>query len=119
MDRHFVTLQKTLKADPALKNAKLVTVSFDPDDRHAGGPEESTRRASTADLARWTFLTWRIATMWISFRGAVRSIGVARASTTHGDITHNLRTAVIGADGKLVKVYNRQRLVSGPGGWPN
>jgi cytochrome oxidase Cu insertion factor (SCO1/SenC/PrrC family) len=30
MDRHFATLQKTLKADPALKDVKLVTVSFDP-----------------------------------------------------------------------------------------
>ena len=29
MDRHFASLQKTLKADPALKNVKLVTVSFD------------------------------------------------------------------------------------------
>ena len=47
MDRHFVTLQKTLKADPALKDVQLVTVSFDPVDRYAGGPEEAREEAST------------------------------------------------------------------------
>ena len=47
MDRHFATLQKTLKADPALKRVHLVTVSFDPVDRHAGGAQEAREERST------------------------------------------------------------------------
>ena len=36
MDRHFAAMQAKLKSDPALKNVHLVSVSFDPVDRHAG-----------------------------------------------------------------------------------
>jgi cytochrome oxidase Cu insertion factor (SCO1/SenC/PrrC family) len=32
-------------------------------------------------------------------------VSVGRALNDARDITHNLRTAIIGADGKLVKVY--------------
>ena len=102
MDRHFATLQKTLKADPVLKNARLVTISFDP---VTDTPAVLTRHAKTldADLSRWTFLTGdrddvdRFASRF--------GVSIARSLTDQRDITHNLRTAIIDADGKLVKAY--------------
>jgi protein SCO1/2 len=102
MDRHFATLQKTLKADPALKNAKLVTVSFDPT---TDTPAVLKKHAKSldADLARWTFLTGDRDD--VDQFAARFGVSVSRALNDARDITHNLRTAIIGADGKLVKVY--------------
>jgi protein SCO1 len=102
MDRHFATIQKTLKSDPALKSVKLVTISFDPT---TDTPAVLKKHASSldADLARWTFLTGdRDDVDQFASRFGV---SVSRALNDARDITHNLRTAVIGADGKLVKVY--------------
>ena len=102
MDRHFATLQKTLKADPVLKNAHLVTISFDP---VTDTPAVLTRHAKSldADLSRWTFLTGdRDDVDQFASRFGV---SIARSLTDQRDITHNLRTAIIDADGKLVKAY--------------
>jgi protein SCO1 len=102
MDRHFATLQKTLKSDPALKNVHLVTVSFDPT---TDTPPVLKKHAKSldADLRRWTFLTGdRDEVDQFASRFGV---SVGRALNDARDITHNLRTAIIGADGKLVKVY--------------
>ena len=102
MDRHFVTLQNTLKQDPALKNVRLVTVSFDP---IADTPAVLKRHARTlnADLTRWTFLTGdRDDVDQFASRFGV---SISRALDDPLNITHNLRTALIDADGKLVKVY--------------
>jgi protein SCO1/2 len=102
MDRHFVTLQTALKADPAMRAVRLVTVSFDP---ATDTPPVLTQHAKSlnADLARWTFLTGDRDDV---DRFAARfGVSVARALTDARDITHNLRTAIIDADGKLVKVY--------------
>jgi protein SCO1 len=102
MDRHFATLQKTLKTDPALKNVHLVTVSFDPT---TDTPAVLKKHAKSleADPARWTFLTGdrddvdRFASRF--------GVSVDRALNDARDITHNLRTAIVNADGKLAKVY--------------
>jgi protein SCO1/2 len=102
MDRHFVTLQKTLKEDSALKNVRLVTVSFDP---ITDTPAVLKRHAKSlnADLTRWTFLTGdRDDVDQFASRFGV---SIARSMSSQLDITHNLRTALIDADGKLVKVY--------------
>ena len=102
MDRHFATLQKTLTEDAALRNVHLVTVSFDP---AVDTPPVLKAHARTlgADLKRWTFLTGDRDDV---DRFAARfGVSVARAMNDPRDITHNLRTAIVGADGKLVKVY--------------
>ncbi len=102
MDRHFVTLQNTLKLDPALKTVRLVTVSFDP---ATDTPAVLKRHARTlnADLTRWTFLTGdRDDVDQFASRFGV---SISRALDDPLNITHNLRTAIIGADGRLVKVY--------------
>jgi protein SCO1/2 len=102
MDRHFVTLQKALKTDPALAHVRLVTVSFDP---ATDTPAVLKQHAKTlnADLTRWTFLTGDRDD--VDQFAARFGVSVARALNDARDITHNLRTAIIGADGKLVKVY--------------
>ena len=102
MDRHFVTLQKSLKTDPALENVRLVTVSFDP---AADTPPVLKKHAKSldADLTRWTFLTGDRDD--VDQFAARFGVSVARALNDARDITHNLRTAIIGADGRLMKVY--------------
>jgi protein SCO1 len=102
MDRHFVTIQNTLKEEAALRSVHLVTVSFDPSydtppvlKKHA--------RILKADLSRWTFLTGdRDEVDKFAMRFGV---SIARSMNDPRDITHNLRTAIIDADGRLVKVY--------------
>ena len=82
---------------------QLVSVSFDPATDTPPVLKRATRRRLEADLARWTFLTGdrddidRFASRF--------GVQVARAANNPRDITHNLRTAIVGADGKLVKIY--------------
>ena len=102
MDRHFASLQKSLTADPALKSVKLVTVSFDP---VTDTPAVLKKHAKSldADPSRWTFLTGDRDD--VDQFAARFGVSVDRALNDARDITHNLRTAIIGADGTLVKVY--------------
>ena len=102
MDRHFAALQKPLKEDPALARVRLVTVSFDPLTDTPAVLKEHAQRLN-ADLSRWTFLTGDRDDI---DRFAARfGVSVSRAMNDPRDITHNLRTAIVGADGRLVKVY--------------
>jgi protein SCO1/2 len=102
MDRHFAAVQQALKTDAALKNAHLVSVSFDPMTdtpavlkRHAGDLK--------ADPTRWTFLTGDRDT--IDQFAARFGVAIERAPADPLNITHNLRTAIVDADGRLAKVY--------------
>ncbi len=102
MDRHFASIQKTIKSDPALQRVHLVTVSFDP---ITDTPPVLKAHAKSldADLKRWTFLTGDRDE--IDQFAARFGVSVSRALNDPRDITHNLRTAIVDADGKLVKVY--------------
>src|SRR5262245_17542414 len=102
MDRHFAAMQKPLKADPALAKVRLVTVSFDP---ATDTPKVLKAHAKQleADLTRWTFLTGDRDE--VDKFAARFGVSVGRALNDARDITHNLRTVIIDADGKLVKVY--------------
>ena len=103
MDQHFATIQKKLKDDPALKGrVHLVSVSFDP---IVDTPPVLKAHAQKlgADLKTWTFLTGDRDDI---DRFAARfGVSVARSQRDQRDITHNLRTALVDAEGKLVKVY--------------
>jgi protein SCO1/2 len=102
MDRHFATMQKTLKSDPALSKVHLVTVSFDP---ATDTPPVLKAHAKTlgADLTRWTFLTGDRDDI---DRFAVRfGVSVSRAMNDPRDITHNLRTVIVRPDGTLARTY--------------
>jgi protein SCO1/2 len=102
MDRQFAALQKTLKSDTALERVHLVTVSFDP---ATDTPPVLKKHAKSldADLTRWTFLTGDRDD--VDQFAARFGVSVGRALNDARDITHNLRTAIVGADGRLVKVY--------------
>jgi len=103
MDRNFVAIQKQGAADPALKGQfKLVSISFDPDyDTPAVLKKHATSLG--ADPAGWSFLTADKVT--IDRFAAKFGVGVVREGNAPGDTTHNLRTALIGADGKIRKIY--------------
>jgi protein SCO1/2 len=103
MDRHFAAIQKKLKDDAASNGrVHLVSVSFDPS---TDTPPVLKKHAAKvgADPKTWTFLTGDRDDI---DRFAARfGVSVARVLNDQGDITHTLRTAVVDADGRLVKVY--------------
>jgi len=103
MDRQFATIQQTLKRDPTLARVHLVTVSFDP---AVDSPAvlKAHGKELGADFSRWTFLTGDRDE--IDRFGARFGLAVSRASNDPRDITHNLRTVILDADGRLVKSYN-------------
>jgi len=102
MDRHFASMQKPLASEPSLAQVHLVTVSFDPT---TDTPPVLKAHAKTldADLSRWTFLTGDRDE--VDQFAARFGVSVGRALNDPRDITHNLRTAIVDAEGKLVKVY--------------
>ena len=102
MDRHFAAVQKALTSDPSMKGVHLVTVSFDP---VSDTPPVLKQHAKElhADLTRWTFLTGNRDD--IDQFAARFGVSVSRAMNDPQDITHNLRTALVRADGTLAKVY--------------
>lgn len=103
MDRHFATLQGKFRNDPALKNrVHLVTISFDPT---TDTPPVLKKHAEDlhADFKTWTFLTGNRDD--IDQFGSYFGLVVTRAENDPRDVTHTLRTAIVDADGKLVKVY--------------
>jgi protein SCO1/2 len=102
MDRHFTAIQSSLQTEPAFARVHLVTVSFDPAYDTPRVLKKHARELK-ADPARWTFLTGNRDEI---DRFAARfGVSVARAMNDPRDITHNLRTAIVDAEGKLVKVY--------------
>jgi protein SCO1 len=102
MDRHFVSIQERMQDDPLLKKVHLVTITFDP--AYDTPPVlKKHARELNADLSRWTFLTGD--PQAIQTFGGRFGVIVTRATNDPRDITHNLRTAIVGPDGKLIKVY--------------
>ena len=102
MDRHFQSLQKTFAADPALKNVQLVSISFDPITDTPAVLKKHAKELA-ADPARWSFFTGDRDD--IDQFAARFGVSISRALNDALDITHNLRTAIIDSDGKLVKAY--------------
>lgn len=102
MDRNFVAIQEKLETDPALAHVQLASVSFDP---IIDTPEVLKKHAQTlgADPKRWTFFTGdrdeidRFASRF--------GVSIVREMDDQKEIAHNLRTAIIDADGALVKAY--------------
>lgn len=104
MDKNFASLQRLIAADATLKGRiKLVSVSFDPDN---DTPAVLKKHAATlgADPAVWTFFTGDRVT--VERFAAKFGVGVVREGGAPGEITHNLRTTLIGADGRVLKIYS-------------
>ncbi len=103
MDRQFAAVQREIQADERLRDrVSLLSISVDPafdtPDVLAGHG-----RRSGADPHVWRFMT--------GDREAIRAFasrfGVSIMTEGAGgtNITHNLRTAVVGADGNIVHVF--------------
>jgi protein SCO1/2 len=103
MSQNFATLQRRLSDDTALRNhVKLISMSLDPD---YDTPQVLSAYAAKlkADPAVWTFLTGDRTTVE-RFAG---KLGVSVMRTPNeASLTHNLRTFLIGADGRIVQIYS-------------
>lgn len=104
MDRHFKAAQAALIADPALASrVHLLSVSFDPEYDTPAILRAHARRVG-ADPAIWTYLTGARET--VDRFAAAFGVSVMRGDQPMQEIVHNLRTAVIDAEGRLVTVLN-------------
>lgn len=102
MDRHFGTLQKEIQSSRELADVRLVTITFDPEfDTPAVLKSHASRRRADPDI--WTFLTGEPAE--VSAFAKQFGIYIEKNPENAGDITHNLRTAVIDRDGRIVAVH--------------
>jgi protein SCO1/2 len=101
LDRRFADVQRAIKNDPQLATqARLLSVSFDPD------ADTTARLRAHADRLKADPGIWRFATAPrdVVDRFAAR-FGVNVIRERDGTITHNMRTTVIGPDGRVVSVY--------------
>jgi protein SCO1/2 len=104
MDQNLATIQRRLADDTILRGrVKLVSVTFDPEH---DTPTVLTAHATRlkADPGVWTFLTGD--TVTIERLAGTFGIAVMRDPANAAAITHNLRTALVGADGKIAKIYS-------------
>ena len=102
MDRRFVEVQRAVQQEPALQpRTRLLSVSFDPD---ADTPPRLRAHAAKLGADREM---WRLATApreTVDKFAATFGVNVIREQDQ--TITHNLRTAVIGPDGRVASIYN-------------
>lgn len=103
-ERNFLQLQKAVAADTALGGAvHLIAVSLDP---QYDTPEVLRKHAAAigARPETWTFLTGEVAA--VEDFGARFGLTIMRNPSEPASIAHNLRTAIIGADGKLRQIFD-------------
>jgi protein SCO1/2 len=104
MDQQFKSVQSSVLADADLRDrVVLLSVSFDPAFDTPAVLNAHARRAG-ADPRVWHFATGeRDALDAFASRFGV---SIIREPSSPADITHSLRTAVIGADGRLRTILN-------------
>ena len=104
MDRHFAAAQRALAADPALASrVHLISVSFDPE---FDTPQVLTAHAKRtgSDAALWTWLTGTREA--IDALATPFGVTVMRGDKPGAEIVHNLRTAVVDREGRLVQYFS-------------
>jgi protein SCO1 len=102
MDKYFQQVQAAVKKTPQLADVRLVSVTLDPVFDTPAVLATHAQRLK-ADPAIWHFAT--------GARDAVAAFGRSFGVTAAPDadpavLVHNLRTAVIDPDGRLVKAYS-------------
>jgi protein SCO1/2 len=104
MDKRFSELAKAIASDPRLRDrVHLVSVSFDPAHDTAAVIAAHARERG-ADPRTWSYLTGTPAAIdQFTSRFGVSPIVERDAAQT---ITHNLRTAVVDAKGRLVTIHS-------------
>ena len=103
MDRNFAAVQKTIKSTPSLADVRLVSVSFDPGYDTPAVLAEHAKKLG-ADPQIWQFVTATPEEMAKLTRRF--GVHVERNAESAIEITHNLRTAVIDPEGRIVKVHS-------------
>ena len=103
MDAFFEVVQRAFKEGRLRGPVRLLSVSFDPD---FDTPAELRAHALRvgADRAVWTFATAPRAE--VEAWGARLGLSLIRDEKNPADIMHNLRTAVIDRQGRLVKILD-------------
>jgi protein SCO1/2 len=100
MDKNFSEVQQAIRKTPELSDVRLVSVTLDPEfDTPAVLKKHA--QALKADTAIWYFVTGdkeELANFWKPF-GITAEPGDASAA-----VVHNLRTAVIDPEGRVVKI---------------
>jgi protein SCO1 len=110
MDAYFFAVQKAL-ADGRLPGpVRLLSVSFDPDFDTPAALKAHAARVG-ADPRVWTFAT--APRERVEAWGARLGLSVIRDPKDPGDITHNLRTAVVDGQGCLVTILEGNRWTVG------
>jgi protein SCO1/2 len=104
MDRQFVAVQQDMRDDANLrKRAHLLSVSFDPVFDTPAVLASHAKKLG-ADRALWTFLTGDRNAI-DTFAGRF-GVSIVRRDASATDVVHNLRTAVIDGNGRLVRIFN-------------
>jgi protein SCO1/2 len=104
MSNNFSEVLRELQATPSFEKAQLLSISIDPEyDRPAILREYGKRYVGSLDpdFQRWQFVTGTPQ----EIRNAADFFGLSY-NQNQGQIVHTLRTVLIGADGKIVKVYS-------------
>jgi protein SCO1 len=106
MDAWFGAVQNAVKAGRIRGLVRLLSVSFDPGHDTPAILREHAARVG-ADRAIWTYATAPQAPLdaWSARFG----LSVIREARDPNDITHNLRTAVIDRQGRLVTILDGNR----------
>jgi protein SCO1/2 len=104
MDRRFREVQRGIAADAALAGgAHLLSVTFDPAHDTPAVLAAPAARAGT-DPRHWTLLTGDVEN--IDRFASNFGVTVVRPGRPDVEIVHNLRTAVIGRDGRLIAILS-------------
>jgi len=104
MDRQFAEVQQLIAEDPSLRGrVHLLSVSFDPAYDTPPVLETHARKVG-ADPATWSFMTGDDAD--VATFAARFGVAITREGSDPANVVHNLRTAVIDGNGRLVKVIN-------------
>ena len=103
MDRHFAAVQQTIQGAADMRDVRLVSMTLDPE---FDTPAVLSRHAArlNADPAVWSFVTGEPK----AAADFARQFGIytERDLGTGANLVHNLRTAIVDADGRMVKVHS-------------
>jgi len=103
MDRHFAAIQQQLDGAQDMRDVRLVSVTMDPEFDTPAVLSDHAERLK-ADPNVWTFLTGTPAD--VAAFAQQFGIFTERDLGTGANLTHNLRTAVVGVDGRLANVHS-------------
>ena len=102
MDKHFARIQQEIRTSPDLADVRLVSITLDPEFDTAPVLQKHAR-AVGAVPATWTFLTGsRDDVLALAKRFGI----ITEPGESAEVVVHNLRTAVIDAEGRVAAIHS-------------